>query len=92
MLDPRVHAYRSDIADVALAGQLFAPHYARPVTRRGGDVPAPVRPEPADGADVLFDLAPGEEFAVLDITGRWAWGYRRSDHLVGYVLVADLIA
>ncbi|HEX8535388.1 MAG TPA: SH3 domain-containing protein, partial [Allosphingosinicella sp.] len=27
----------------------------------------------------------GDEFAVLDITGGWAWGYRRLDHHVGYV-------
>ena len=27
-LDPRIHAYRNDIADIALAGQIFAPHYA----------------------------------------------------------------
>jgi len=30
-------------------------------------------------------MAPDEEFAMLDVTGCWAWGYRRSDHLVGYV-------
>ena len=28
-LDPRIHAYRDDIADIALAGQVLAPHYAR---------------------------------------------------------------
>jgi hypothetical protein len=30
-------------------------------------------------------MKPGEEFALLDVTGGWAWGYRRSDHLVGYL-------
>jgi hypothetical protein len=30
-------------------------------------------------------LLPGEEFAVLDLSGSWAWGYRRADHHVGYV-------
>ena len=45
-----------------------------------------VRAKPAEQADVVCALAPGEEFAVLDIVGDWAWGYRRADHLVGYVL------
>jgi hypothetical protein len=91
VLDPRIHAYRADLADIALAGQLFAPHYARPVVRLCGRKSAPVQAAPADDAEALFALDPGAEFAVLDITGGWAWGYRRSDHLVGYVR-ADALA
>lgn len=30
-------------------------------------------------------MAEGDEFALLDVTGGWAWGYRRSDHKVGYL-------
>jgi hypothetical protein len=79
-----VHAYRSDLADIALAGQLFAPHYARPVTRvcKVGTV---VRSAPSEDADVIYAMAAGEEFALLDTTGGWAWGYRRKDHRVGYL-------
>jgi cell wall-associated NlpC family hydrolase len=33
VLDARIHAYRNDIADIGLAGQIFAPHYARPLIR-----------------------------------------------------------
>src|SRR4051794_11230270 len=47
VLDPAIHAYRNDLADVALAGQLFAPHYARPVRRACGPAPASVHAEPA---------------------------------------------
>ena len=50
VLDPRVHAWRKDIADVALAGQLFAPHYAQPLIRDCGLLPTPVRSEPSDTA------------------------------------------
>jgi hypothetical protein len=90
LLDPRIHAFRSDLADIALAGQLFAPHYARPVIRRCGLQPADAYCDPSDRRDALYRLAPGEEFALLDVTGRWAWGYRRADHQVGYVLAEQL--
>lgn len=91
LLDPRIHAYRSDLADIALAGQLFAPHYVRPVTRLCGAAAADVFAEPDAESELRYRMEPGEEFALLDITGQWAWGYRRADHLVGYVL-ADRLA
>jgi hypothetical protein len=69
---------------------LFAPHYARPLTRLCGPRPAPVRAAPNPDAEALAQLQPGDEFAVLDIAGDWAWGYRRIDHRVGYVATADL--
>ena len=84
VLDPRIHAYRNDLADIALAGQLFAPHYARPVTRIC-NVAASVRSAPMEESDALYELSPGEEFALLDVTGGWAWGYRRRDHMIGYM-------
>jgi hypothetical protein len=87
-LDPSIHAYRDDIADIALAGVLFAPHYARPVTWRCGAEPSKVRLFASDEAEPVTELAPGDEFAVLDIAGSWVWGYRRSDHRVGYVPTA----
>jgi len=61
------------------------------VTRLGGANPTCVRAAPADEAESLYELVPGEEFALLDVTGRWAWGYRRSDHLVGYLPADALI-
>ena len=86
-----MHAYRRDIADIALAGQLFAPHYARPLIRRCGPNPVPVLKSPSSDAETITDLAPGDEFAILEISGGWAWGYRRSNHNVGYVPVEALV-
>ena len=88
-LDPKIHAYRSDIADIALAGQLIAPHYARAISRRVAEG-AELRESNSGNYPIIDQLAPGEEFAVLDITGEWAWGYRRKDHRVGYVAVDRL--
>ena len=88
--DPRVNAWRSDIADIALADRLFAPHYARPLIRACGLLPTLMRAEPSDTAEAVSELLPGEEFAVLDITAGWAWGYCTLDHRVGYVEAIEL--
>jgi hypothetical protein len=89
-LDPRIHAWRRDVADIGLADRLFAPHYARPLRRACGLIPAPVHAEPSDFAEPVSELLPGEEFAVLDITAGWAWGYCAADHRVGYVEAIEL--
>jgi cell wall-associated NlpC family hydrolase len=90
-LDERVHAYRRDIADIALAGQLFAPHYARPLIRSCGVRATFVRPRPSAEADPSSELLPGEEMSVLEFSGGWAWGYSRHDHYVGYVEAIELV-
>ena len=92
VLDPRLNAWRKDIADIDLADRLFAPHYAEALTRACGVIPAMVRSEPSDDAEAVSQLLPGEEFAVLDISGGWAWGYCRLDHRVGYVEAIELAA
>jgi hypothetical protein len=92
VLDPRIHAWRNDIADIGLAGRLFAPHYARPLIRSCGLIATPVRSGPSDSAEAVSQLLPGEEFAVLDLTSGWAWGYCRADHRVGYVEAIELAA
>ena len=91
-LDPRVHAYRKDIADIALAGQIFAPHYARPLLRLCGARAAAVRAVPAADGEAVATLSPGEGFAVLEYAGGWAWGYVQAGHRVGYVEADALVA
>ena len=91
VLDPAVHAYRSDLADIALAGQLFAPHYVRPVFRRAA-VAVAVREAPGIDSPAVAQLDAGAEFALLDALKGWAWGYCRATHRVGYVPEADLVA
>lgn len=58
--------------------------------RACGLIPAFVRDGPSDAAAAVSQLLPGEEFAVLDITAGWAWGYCMADHRVGYVEAIDL--
>jgi hypothetical protein len=82
---------RRDIADIALAGQIVAPHYARPLIRIAADCARAVYKTQDSGSEIVAELRPGDEFAMLDMSGDWAWGYRRLDHHVGYVPQSDLI-
>ncbi len=81
--DQATHAYRQDLADVALAGQVIASHYAEPLLRHLV-VDSPLRSDPSSEAAVITTLAAGEEFHMLDCTRGWAWGYAASGQ-VGYV-------
>lgn len=81
MPDAATHAYRRDLADVALAGRVIASHYAEPLPRRLS-IGTPLCDGP--GGEVLLSLVPGDTFRMLDCTGGWAWGYGPQDR-VGYV-------
>ena len=83
--DPRVDAIRPDLADVALASRHFAPHYAKAVARSCVVARTPVRANADADSEMVSELLFGEGFALLDITGGWAWGYCLHDHYVGYV-------
>ncbi len=73
------------MSDIALAGQIIAPHYARALIRGCGSRAALVWPNPGTKGAAVSELLPGEDFAVLDYAGGWAWGYCLADHIVGYV-------
>ena len=88
-LDPRTNAFRRDIADVSLAGALFAPHYAAPMPRMALAATM-MRKAAAHDSEAVSQLLPGEDFATLDVAGGWAWGYSLHDHYVGYVLADGL--
>lgn len=72
------------MADVALAGQVIASHYAAPIGKTVV-ANAPLRLAPADDAEELAELDPDDPFSLLDDTLGWAWGYAGRDRLVGYV-------
>jgi hypothetical protein len=63
---------------------VIASHYAEPVDREIA-AGTPLRSAPADDAEVIRELAPGEHFAMLDDSLGWAWGYAGEDRRVGYV-------
>ena len=87
--DPRTTPIRGDLADIALAGKLFAPHYVVPMEKAVARARAAVRKAPRDDAEQTSELLRDERFMVLDITGEaanaWAWGYCAHDRYNGYV-------
>ena len=89
--DPSHHAYRKDLADVALAGTVIASHYADPMpwtlARR-----ASLYAGPSEESEAICELSAGDPFEMLDNSVGWAWGYGGKDHRVGYVESDALIA
>ncbi len=82
--DLATHAYRKDLADIALAGRVIALHYALPLLRTVA-VSAPLRAEASEDSPAIAELQPGEPFEMLDDSLGWAWGYGGAKRLVGYL-------
>ena len=81
--DPLTNAYRTDLADTALAGRVIASHYAEPLVRHLVAA-AKLFSQPTPDAPCLAELQPGDEIRMLDLSRGWAWGYGPGG-LVGYV-------
>src|SRR3546814_3621757 len=71
----RVNAIRGDLADVALAGRYFAPHYSCPQTFLLTAPRAAIRSKAHMSSTAISELLHGEMFQAIDIAGGWAWGY-----------------
>ncbi len=87
-LDPRLNAYRADLADAALKGLVDAPRFVDPIAYSCAfsSIAVLERPVGEEGSELLQ----GEHFLVLDISDGWAWGWCLHDHYVGYVAAAAL--
>lgn len=49
------------------------------------DPSTPIRAEARADGEQTSELLQGEQFAMLDCQGGWAWGWSVHDHYVGYV-------
>ena len=88
-LDPGRYAVRRDLAELAIAGRVFAQHYAEPmaVAARFDTV---IYAQPDDASAAVAALSTGAVFHVLDIGQSWAWGRTDAAGSVGYVETAAL--
>jgi cell wall-associated NlpC family hydrolase len=89
-LDPRLHAFRADLADERLRGQIAAARYvagrpARVIVGR-----APVHRGPKSGAPLDTHYHYGERVLVFDETRNTAWCQSCDDSYVGYVSTRHL--
>ncbi|QIK79544.1 SH3 domain-containing protein [Sphingomonas piscis] len=82
--DPNFHAYRRDLADVSLAGQVIASHFVEPVEYTLVRA-AEFREFPDESGQVIADLVAGERMRLLDCKLGWAWGYAGPEERVGYL-------
>lgn len=74
---------RGDLADVRLAEQVFAPHYAAPLKAR---VLRDIRLfADRNLTEPLADMTKGDVFEVLELAGKHAWGLAIRATIVGYV-------
>ena len=90
-LDPRLHAYRPDLADARLKGQVTAARFVEGTPRRIVADGAPIKHAPANDAQQDSEALRGEIFTVFDETPEgWSWGQLQTDNYVGYVPTAAL--
>ena len=84
-LDRRLNAFRPDVADVRLKGQVAADRVVEGVPGRVVAPSAPLKPAPSPEASLDSELVRGEEVLVFDTTGEgWAFVQSRIDGYVGY--------
>ena len=87
-LNPRLNAYREDLADIRLEGQVTAERF---VDGRSGVVVAPLAPlrrSPSSRAALDTEALMGERLRVFDTLqteeGVWSWVQLETDGYVGY--------
>lgn len=84
-LDRRLNAYRPDLADRRLEGQVEAARYVDGSPAHVVVPVADIRPQPDLAKGIDSQVLMGEDVRVLDRAGGWAWIACEADSYVGYV-------
>ena len=84
-MDPRLNAFRPDLADARLRGQVNAARYVagQEASVTAGLVPVRHEPSPDAGLDTFYHY--GEPVFVFDTGPDYAWCQSQFDEYVGYV-------
>lgn len=83
--DPRLHAYRSDLADARLRGEVDAPRFVEGRPARIGVPVADIRKAPRPDGGLNTQALYGDDIRVFDMAEGWAWVQSERDGYVGYV-------
>lgn len=89
-LDPRINAYRDDLAAASLKDKVSVARYSNGMTRQVIDGVTALRPEPRHDAVLDTELLFGETVTVFDEQEGWAWLQANYDSYVGYVSADSL--
>ena len=85
-LDPRLHAFRPDLADIRLNGKVESARFVEGAVRRVVASSAPLKRTPRADATLESEILRGEMFTVFeDASEGWSWGQLETDGYVGYV-------
>jgi hypothetical protein len=85
-------AVRGDLAHVRYAGSVFVSHYAEPLARTVGAGGAILHVAGRAESEAVAELAAGETFNLLDVSGGWGWGQQGEEGFVGYLPMSALAA
>jgi cell wall-associated NlpC family hydrolase len=85
VLDPRRHAFRPDLADETLIGQVEATRYIRGTVYQINRPSAPMRSHPVSTDGLATEVLLGELITVFDEADGWAWVQLHRDKYVGYI-------
>ena len=85
MLDRRLNAFRPDLAEKSLEGQVDALRFVDGRPARVIAATAAMRPKPELTSGIDTELLFGEPVSVLDRSNGWAWVKSGVDDYVGYV-------
>jgi cell wall-associated NlpC family hydrolase len=84
-LDPRLHAYRSDLADAALSGKVEAQRFVEPRMTQVIEPVVTLHKAPRFDAIQLTQALFGEQVKLFHEVEGWAWVQLAKDGYVGYV-------
>ncbi|MEN0001218.1 MAG: NlpC/P60 family protein [Pseudomonadota bacterium] len=85
VLDRRLHAFRPDLADAALAGQIEAAHFVEASHARIAVPVCDMRAAPRDDAGLDTQLRLNQPVRVFEQKDGWSWIKADDDDYVGYV-------
>jgi cell wall-associated NlpC family hydrolase len=85
-LDPRLNAFRPDLAAVELRGKVEAARFVEGTLHQIADPQTPVRAEGHPDAALVTEALMGERVMVYEIDGEgWAWSQLQRDRYVGWL-------
>jgi len=84
-LDPRLNAFRADLADEALRDQVKAKRFVKGVVHQIRNPIAPILKRPESSAPQTSQALMGETCLVFENKNGWAWVQMVADHYVGYI-------